>query len=186
MFRILAAIFMLNIVFLLTDGIYESGGGIQATALSADLTAVATTIGVVSTDGFSSDNKTISIGDEDIYYITNTALTFNNCVRGYNDTEATVHSAGDIVYDRGASLVNELMGYDITTTGTGAGASGEAEGSVVSTDESFWSDTIPKMFFWDYGFFNGQLEIFRYLLMGICGILTAIIAMNMLPFVNFG
>jgi len=182
MFRLLAAIFALNFIFLLTDGIYEGGGGVQTTILDGDLSAVAVIITVDSTDGFADADKTVRIGTEDVFYTGTGATTFTGCVRGYNDTIAVTHDDGDLLYDRGAGLVNELMDYDITTTAV----TGEVEASVVSEVESFWGDTIPTMFLWDYGFFNGELAIIRYFLMAICGLLTAIIAMNMIPFINFG
>lgn len=188
MFRVLAALFLLNIVLMLTDGIFDAGGGVQATELTADLSATGTIIYVEDTEGFAAGNMTITIGLEDIIYTSKDSTHFytNAALRGVHGTEAASHADGDLVYTPGAALINEMLNYDITTTETGAGASGEAEGSVVSVNADFWERGLPKMFTWNYGIFNnGDLVIIRYILMGLCGILTAIIALKMLPFINF-
>lgn len=188
MFRVLAALFVLNIIMMLTDGIFDSGGGIQATQLNGAITETSTVITVDNTTGFADSYKTITIGFEDIKYVSKDETHFYTTLdnRGYNDTEIDSHPDNAIVYTAGAAMVDSLMDYDITTTDTGAGASGEAEASVIQTDESFWKTILPRMFLWDYGIFeNGDLKLIRYILMGICGILTAIIAIKMLPFVNF-
>lgn len=187
MFRILAALFALNFILLLTDGFYESGGGIQTTTLDVAITEVSTTI-TANTTGFAS-NQTIRINNEDILVTSLDATHFYTSTpyRGWNDTEIDSHAAGALIYTPGSSLINDMMNFDITTTETGGGASGDSEGSVVSIDEDFWGRSIPKMFYWNYGIFtDNDLNIIRYFLMGVCGILTAIIALNMLPFVNFG
>lgn len=187
MFKLLGALFVLNIIFLLTDGIMDNGGGVQATQLNGAITETSTTITVDDTTYFTSGNKTITIGGEQIYYTSKDATHFYTALgyRGYNDTEAAAHADGTMVYTAGAAMVDSLMDYSITTTETGAGASGEASGSVVTSKPDLWTEVLPQMFFWKYGILEGDFFIIRYVLMGLCGILTAIIAMKMLPFVNF-
>ena len=65
---------------------------IANTTLSAPLTATATTINVVSTDGFYLANGYIIIDNEVIYYANSTATSFTGCVRGKNNTKAASHN----------------------------------------------------------------------------------------------
>lgn len=188
MFKLIAALFLLNMILWLTDGIMDSGGGIQATQLDGAITETSTTITVDDTTGFKDAYATITIGLEDIYYTSKDSTHFYTALvyRGYNNTEAAEHVDDSLVYTPGAALIDSMMDYDITVTETGAGASGEAEASVVTTSSEFWTQGFPKMISWNYAIFeNGDLKIIKYALMGICGILTVIIAMKMLPFINF-
>jgi hypothetical protein len=77
--------------------------GTASTTLSANVTASATTIEVVSTANLPTQGY-INIGSETILYQNvGTSLTSNanqllNCYRGINGTTAAAHSAGDSVY----------------------------------------------------------------------------------------
>ena len=77
--------------------------GTASTTLSANVTATATTIQVVSTANLPTQGY-INIGSETILYqnvgssLTSNANQLLNCYRGINGTTAASHSAGDSVY----------------------------------------------------------------------------------------
>jgi len=68
-----------------------------STTLDGDLTAIATTIPVASTNGFLSSGV-LSIGTEKITYTGKTTTTFTGCTRGVDDSTGTAASDGDTVY----------------------------------------------------------------------------------------
>ncbi len=67
---------------------------IGSTTLNGALTRVATTINVVSTDGFYTQNGYIIVGDEVISYAGTSATSFTGCVRSKNNTISKAHSTG--------------------------------------------------------------------------------------------
>jgi hypothetical protein len=98
----------------------QGGGGIVSTTLTEDLTADDETISVNSTEGFYEHGDIITIGDEQIRYYDVTGTTFkgtlaSDLVRGYNDTEATAHSNGELIYTVPASRMNAAMNYFISS-----------------------------------------------------------------------
>ena len=62
------------------------------TTLNGALTAVATTITVVNTDGFSEQGR-IKIDSEEIFYTGKTKTTLTGCVRGSRGTKAVSHTS---------------------------------------------------------------------------------------------
>jgi hypothetical protein len=85
--------------------------GAASTTLSANVTATATTIEVVSTDNLPTQGY-INIGSETILYQNvGTSLTSNanqllNCYRGVNGTTAATHTAGDSIYRNYVPSIN--------------------------------------------------------------------------------
>jgi hypothetical protein len=85
--------------------------GAASTTLSANVTATATTIEVVSTDNLPTQGY-INIGSETILYQNvGTSLTSNanqllNCYRGVNGTTAAAHTAGDSIYRNYVPSIN--------------------------------------------------------------------------------
>ena len=67
---------------------------IGSTALNGGLSRTATTINVVSTDGFYTQNGYLIVGDEVVSYTNTTATSFTGCVRGKNNTISKAHSTG--------------------------------------------------------------------------------------------
>lgn len=175
MWRLLAAIFMLNILFFITDGIYDNGGGVQATELTSAITTEATTIPVVSTVGYASGNKTVTVGLEDIFYISKDDTNFYTLesLRGYNDTIAAEHNTGDLVYTKGAAMVNDLSQFEIASTGTESG-----DVNVVTTPIHIFTHTLGQMFSWDYTFLSGDFAIVKTILIGLSALVTILFALQ--------
>lgn len=65
--------------------------------LASDITADAQTITLTSGTSFPSTGGVIMIGLEEIYYSSRAGNDLQGCVRGYNGTAATAHSASDPV-----------------------------------------------------------------------------------------
>ena len=70
---------------------------IPDTTLSGGISDTATTINVVSTDGFYLANGYIIIDQEVIYYANTTTTSFTGCVRGKNNTKAASYNIGTTV-----------------------------------------------------------------------------------------
>ena len=186
MWRIIAFLFLLNMIFLATDYSSDETGGINTTKLTSDISSASIIIPVQSTSGYPSGNATITIGQEDIFYTTKDATRFYTAIiyRGYGQTEATSHSTGALVYDMYMSSVNKMLSYDVTTTETGGGAGGTASASVISSKDTVSDSVLPNIFTWNYYVLNSNTigQFARVILVTICGILTVIIGWNMLPF----
>jgi hypothetical protein len=186
MWRIIAFLFLLNLIFLATDYSSDETGGINTTKLTADITKTTVSIPVQSTAGYPSGNATITIGQEDIFYTSKDATHFITATtyRGYGQTVPAIHDSGSLVYDMYTGSVNKMLNYDITTTETGGGAGGTASASVVSSDDSVFNTVLPNFFTWNYYVLNSNEigQFIRTILLTICGILTVIIGWNMLPF----
>jgi hypothetical protein len=178
MYKLLAFFIALNFVFLITDGAYEDTAAFQTTYLTANIDDNDTTIPVNSTTGFADKDKTITINGEDIYYTSKDATHFyltSDALRGYNKTTSTSHLTNAMVYNRGASLANELVDYEVSSTGSTA-----SDASVIDVTWKFATRTIPKMISWNYAIFNGDLVIIRYFLMMLGAALTLVIGLSML------
>ena len=97
-----------------------------STRLSADLTAVGTTINVDSTTGFP-ESGFIQIGDERIAYSGTTATTFvglpviNPIVRGAQGTEEAAHREGAVVRTIEASMLNSSVNYKLAVLSDASG-----------------------------------------------------------------
>jgi hypothetical protein len=116
--------FFLFLMFMtaILGGIF-TGGGVSTTALSANISSVATTIPVTTTDGFAKGGgaeSVLFIGDEQVLYYNRTATSFvgntgNVLERGYNDTKAVSHVAGSAVYSKETNLLRQSIDYRIST-----------------------------------------------------------------------
>ena len=178
MYKLLAFFIALNFVLLITDGAYEDTAAFQTAYLTSNIDSDDTTIPVDSTDGYAAKDKTITINGEDIYYTSKDATHFyltSATLRGYNETTPANHLTGAIVYNRGSSLVNELVDYDVSSTGSTA-----SDASVIDVTWKFATRTVPKMISWNYAIFNGDLVIIRYFLMMLGAALTLVIGLSML------
>ena len=87
--------------------VYRSSAG--ADTLNGAIDAVATTINVDSTEGFTSDG-TIRIGNEQITYTSIDSVTFYGCTRGVNSTVATTHDDGDTVTQDWSEIESGRLG----------------------------------------------------------------------------
>ncbi|HAK60950.1 MAG TPA: hypothetical protein DCO77_11295 [Nitrospiraceae bacterium] len=95
------------------------------TTVTVNLNAVATTINVGSTTGFSIPGV-IKINTEYLHCTSSTAITFTNCTRGYKGTTAAVHGVGSNVYQyvlTSAAVVGNARRSVRTMVGGGAGSS---------------------------------------------------------------
>jgi hypothetical protein len=90
------------------------GGGVQATYLTAAITAADTDIHVVSTAGFLTSGI-IFIDNEEMYFSNTGTDYFTVSSRGYNSTTATVHALAVKVMSEDAGIMNYIFAFDIST-----------------------------------------------------------------------
>jgi len=88
----------------------------NSTTLSSGIIATDTTINVVSTNGFLSNNGRITIGSEKIQYQSKTATSFVGCLRGAEGTTAEEHLTASAVTENNVWLFYCRLHRDITIT----------------------------------------------------------------------
>jgi hypothetical protein len=71
----------------------------KTTTLTANITAIDTTIPVVDTTGFVSRNGRFTLGTEVVEYQYKDATNFYGCNRGQEMSDASLHSSGDILIE---------------------------------------------------------------------------------------
>ena len=76
----------------------------NTTTLTADITAVSTTIPVVSTAGYVSNHGRLTIGSEKILYAYKDLTNFYGCVRGVEMTTAAIATSGTTVSENNVFL----------------------------------------------------------------------------------
>lgn len=134
---------------------------VATTSLTADLTAVGTTLNVRSTQGFP-ETGFVQILDERIAYSGTTANTFhgstvNPLVRGSNDTEAIAHASGEKVRTIESSMLNQSLGYKLAVMS-------DSSGLIAFVTIPFAFITLIITFFTlPLGFLGTDLEILTYL-----------------------
>lgn len=151
----------------LLSGIMEGGGGVNATKLNGDHTAVVTILTVDSTEGFLNADYVV-IGDERIQYTWTDDTHFGRlpgdpCVRAYDGTDAEAHSDDVMVYSGEANVLNAALGFNVATTGTTAG-----EFNMLTFGWNFIFTSIPRLIMWDFSFLKyGEMVYLRYLFLTI-------------------
>lgn len=141
------------------SGIMEGGGGIATTSLVANHSETVTTLTVFNTEGFLKSSY-VEMGNERVAYTNKTATTFTGCTRGYDDTEATTHDAGDRVYSPDAGVLNSALGFNVASTGSTLGVI-----AVPMVTLRFVTTTLPRLILWNYSFLQeGWLQYLRIVL----------------------
>ena len=144
------------------SGIMEGGGGIKATSLTVNETAVDATLNVTSTEGFLTADV-LYIGSKKISYTGTTAVTFTGCTRGFDGTDAAAHPSGSKVYTDESNAINAALGFNIASTGTTVGAI-----DMVVMTTNLFTVTLPKLITWDFSWLRTPgMEIPRYVLLAI-------------------
>jgi len=158
--RLIAGFLVFYILNVFLNGIMEGGGGMNTTRLTAALSEVGTTITVANTNGFLRADY-VTIGDEDMRYVSRTATTFTVATdgRGYNGTDAVEHAANAKVYSRSSSIVNGMIGFNVASTSTSVG--GINFGIALL---QFMNKSLPMLITWDFAHFrvNEWLQLLRY------------------------
>ena len=113
------------LIVCISGSVMQGSVATNATELTADITAVSTTITVESTDGFL-ETGVIQLGDERIAYSAVTATTFRGTlarplVRGAQDTDAVIHLIGEDVRTIEASMLNQSAAYNIAVISDASG-----------------------------------------------------------------
>jgi hypothetical protein len=137
-----------------------------STALTAGITASDDTLPVSSVDGFPSVGGWAYIQGEAINYDATTATCpapfagepacFTGASRGRQDTTATSHALGSIVYNEASGLLNDLSGFERRT-------SIDELGEVTTP----WASGAALVRFlsqaatWDWPMFQGDFALFR-------------------------
>lgn len=145
-----------------------TGGGFAVTRLSGPLSDTATTIAVVSTDGFLSASPThrayVAIGSEVVSYTGRTPTLLTGVTRGAADPQtgrrivATAHPNATKVRTLNIAALDSFMGYNITTSGAAFGTL-DAINFLRSTFVN-----LPRFLTWDYPWLEGNWVIVRFLL----------------------
>ena len=163
MIKIAKAIaFMLLLYFgmALCVGVLAGGSGYAATSLTEAVDEDDATLKVVSTDGFLVPDY-IEFSDGEYVLYTGTIAppfavftAFTGCTRGYNETIATEHEVGAMVYTTSANTVNNAMGFNIAATVDSMGT-----WSIITVPWNFATKTIPRLLIMPYQLFKGDLVI---------------------------
>ncbi len=162
-------------------GLLSGSGGLLAARLSVPVSANATTINVVSTEGFASSGFAM-IQDETFSYSGKGTTTFTGVTRGIENTIAVSHPIIHRglyvkVYSEEAYGINKAMGFDIGATMTNLGIVG-----IPVVIFNFFTITLPMVISWrNLDWMTGQLAIIRAALMIICAGFTIalfIVGMN--------
>lgn len=159
--KLIAAYLVAHILLTFFSSIMEGGGGLNATQLSAPISATAVTIDVDATQGFLTSDR-IFIEDEEIAYTNTNALQFLNCARGFNETVARTHANNTNVYSPDAGLINRGLGFNALTTGATSG-----QLAIIGLTFNFFAKVAGNLVMWDYSFFGGQLVYIRIFFMGV-------------------
>ena len=145
MFRLMAAFALMFSLGTFVSAVLDGGGGLVITTLTADLAANGTAATVSSTEGFLSSGY-VEIEGEEIRYTakgaTSLTLTGNH----------KAHLSGKKVMTSTAGALNSLLGYDIATANTNAGAI-----KVGWNLTSGIGRAIPKMTLWDYSYLDNDI-----------------------------
>lgn len=147
--KLLASFMAMFFFAALLSGVAEGEGGVNSTYLVTAATTADTTLTVNSTDGFL-HTGTVTIGDEDIYYtkITQQApYQFQNCTRGYNSTSVVAHSRLSHVYSAQASVLNNVLGFNVPSTAEVVSGIG-----IPIMLGKFFSVTVPRLVSWDFAY----------------------------------
>jgi len=150
--------------------IWQGGGGIVVTKLTEDITDVADTIPVASTNGFT-EMGIITIGDERIVYTDTDDTNFkdkllNDMLRGADGTTAAAHEKGAHVYTTEASMGNQSMAYNIAVISDTSGVMGFPAMSLAVVR------LLGSFLFIDFSFLGEGAGIFNSLwtMIGIAGL----------------
>jgi len=143
------------------SGVMEGQTAFAVTQVTANISASATTMSVISTADFL-DLDDIYVESEKVRYTSKTATQFNISQRGLDGTEAIAHSPGAKVKNETSNVINSLLGYNIATTAATYGSFNAIVGLG-------WSliMAVPRMIAWDYSYLDGQLFIVKIILWSI-------------------
>lgn len=124
------------------------------TTLSADASTTATSISVVSSNGFGSTG-TLAIGTEKITYTGKTSVSFTGLTRGVDDTDGEAHTSGDAVTSyiieqsttvEGTTPSFEVLQKDIDCdVDTESGRVSILADDYTSAASAYWNITRPPM-----------------------------------------
>lgn len=142
-------------------GIMQGGGGIVATALTADISLNATVIPVASTRDYLSADYVI-IGNERILYTGKEDTELTGCTRGAADTTAATHDEGDLVYTADAGAMNNALGFNMAATQDSLGWV-----AVLAIPFNFFFITIPRIIRMNLSFLTGSLAMIGWVWMAL-------------------
>lgn len=162
--------------------IMEGGSGVATTTLTQPLLKADTTAYVVSSSGFLTGGDRLSIAKEEFRYsgIQKTGTLMGKacpCLtgldRGVEDsqgssTDAEDHRGPDLtkvpprkgakVFNRGSTVVNQVIGFNLAESMSAAGAIGTAVTLPLNI-----AKTAVKLVAWDFAFLEGNYAYFKYI-----------------------
>ena len=150
MSKLIAFFMLLFFVATILSAAMEGSGGVNSTRLTADVTTVATTFNVASTDGFLKAGY-LTIGNEKVRYSNKTATTFTGITRNWADTSAASHSRNSKVYNNEAQVINSILGFDVASTGSTVGSV-----SLPLAVKNFVFITVPRLVTWDFSWLRSD------------------------------
>ncbi len=137
-------------------GVMAGGGGIATTYLASNITDSDLYIPVTTTRDFLNEDYVV-IGNEKILYTSINATAFLGCTRGYENTEATAHTAGVKVYTARASAINNAMGFNMVAVQDKLGWA-----AILAIPLMFFVRTIPQIFKMTTTLLTGDLAIIAW------------------------
>jgi hypothetical protein len=163
--KLITGMLLFYLVNLLLGGFMEGTGDIASTKLTANLTAVGTTITVANTSGFLQSDVVI-IGSERIRYVNKTATTLiaSATGRGYSGTTAKAYSTCQSVYSQQASVINNICGFNVAATGSTVG-----DFNIATALPQFLTITAPKLITWDFPQFRNEAMLYFRIILAING-----------------
>ena len=138
----------------------EGSAGFASTTLTAPITATATTINVASTDGFL-DSDFIFIDNEILSYPIGGIVSptqIQNITRGVDNTTKTAHALNTKVYNDSASVLNEMIGYNLATVNSEVG-----DFRALLNTAWAYAQAVPRLILWDYSFLEGQMALVKFI-----------------------
>ena len=128
----------------------EGEFGIASTDLTNSVNESSTSIVVGDTTGFLNIDY-VTIGNEQICYTGKTATTFTGVTRGCNNTGASSHAAGALVFNEASGVLNSLVGFNIAEA---MSISGVVKVPFMVTSAF---NSLMKILSWDYSYLEGTL-----------------------------
>lgn len=160
MWRIVTGLIILHLLLSFIDGIVVGKTDMYVTKLTVAMTDNVTTANVQNTEGWRVADY-MWIGDEKIAYNGRTSTAFTNLTRGYDNTDAIVHSSGSRVYSRTSDAIRTSAGFNIVDIGASAGTV-----NMITLPIRFATTALPQLIVWNYSFLKeGNAQYLRMVLM---------------------
>ena len=111
LFRLITGFSIVFIGCSILGAIFAGGGGMVSETLDSDVSANATFIPFDT--AYFANKDVLTIGSENILYESKNATGVTVTTRGYGDTDAAAHAAGQTVYTEQSGVINNALDFDV-------------------------------------------------------------------------